>query len=159
MLWANGRASPRTANFLTRPQACPSTPGHWAESWCPPTNCTEIVRPTSCTPQSGDSSELAPRLPCKGRSVRNRGVSQTMPFLVIPRSLLRGGFIVSKFAMVSVVQIPPVTCTASQACRNSRLPCAESRYRYLSQKTPQHLRSECVAHERAPKMTQARRAG
>jgi hypothetical protein len=25
--------------------------------------------------------------------VRNRGVSQTMPFLVIPRSLLRGGFI------------------------------------------------------------------
>src|SRR3989440_11986948 len=43
--------------------------------------------------QSGDSSELAPRLPCKGKSVRNRGVSQTMPFLVIPRSLLRGGFI------------------------------------------------------------------
>src|SRR5262249_5082590 len=38
-------------------------------------------------------SELAPRLPCKGKSVRNRGVSQTMPFLVIPRSLLRGGFI------------------------------------------------------------------
>jgi hypothetical protein len=27
--------------------------------------------------------------------VRNRGVSQTMPFLVIPRSLLRGGFIVA----------------------------------------------------------------
>ena len=51
MLLANGRASPRTVNFLTRPQACPSTPGHWAESWCPPTNCTEIVRPTSCTPQ------------------------------------------------------------------------------------------------------------
>ena len=25
--------------------------------------------------------------------MRNRGVSQTMPFLVIPRSLLRGGFI------------------------------------------------------------------
>jgi len=44
--------------------------------------------------QSGDSSELAPRLPCKGKSVRNRGVSQTMPFLVIPRSLLRGGFII-----------------------------------------------------------------
>src|SRR6266404_3775466 len=43
--------------------------------------------------QSGDSSELAARLPCKGKSVRNRGVSQTMPFLVIPRSLLRGGFI------------------------------------------------------------------
>jgi hypothetical protein len=43
--------------------------------------------------QSGDSSELAPRLPCKGKSVRNRGVSQTMPFLVIPRSKLRGGFI------------------------------------------------------------------
>jgi hypothetical protein len=43
--------------------------------------------------QSGDSSELASRLPCKGKSVRNRGVSQTMPFLVIPRSLLRGGFI------------------------------------------------------------------
>ena len=42
--------------------------------------------------QSGDSSELASRLPCKGKSVRNRGVSQTMPFLVIPRSLLRGGF-------------------------------------------------------------------
>jgi hypothetical protein len=34
-----------------------------------------------------------------------------MPFLVIPRSLLRGGFIVSKFAMVSVVQIPPVKST------------------------------------------------
>jgi hypothetical protein len=46
--------------------------------------------------QSGDSSELAPRLPCKGKSVRNRGVSQTMPFLVIPRSLLRGGFISSR---------------------------------------------------------------
>src|SRR3989475_1183706 len=45
------------------------------------------------TAQSGDSSELASRLPCKGKSVRNRGVSQTMPFLVIPRSLLRGGFI------------------------------------------------------------------
>jgi hypothetical protein len=43
--------------------------------------------------QSGDSSELASRLPCKGKSVRNRGVSQTMPFLVIPRSKLRGGFI------------------------------------------------------------------
>src|SRR6516165_12825862 len=43
--------------------------------------------------QSGDSSELAPGLPCKGKSVRNRGVSQIMPFLVIPRSLLRGGFI------------------------------------------------------------------
>jgi hypothetical protein len=43
--------------------------------------------------QSGDSSELASRLPYKGKSVRNRGVSQTMPFLVIPRSLLRGGFI------------------------------------------------------------------
>src|SRR5262245_24750600 len=43
--------------------------------------------------QSGDSSELAPRLPCKGKSLRNRGVSQIMPFLVIPRSLLRGGFI------------------------------------------------------------------
>jgi xanthine dehydrogenase molybdopterin-binding subunit B len=42
--------------------------------------------------QSGDSSELASRFPCKGKSVRNRGVSQTMPFLVIPRSLLRGGF-------------------------------------------------------------------
>src|SRR6266850_5895532 len=47
----------------------------------------------SGTTQSGDSSELAARLPCKGKSVRNRGVSQTMPFLVIPRSLLRGGFI------------------------------------------------------------------
>src|SRR5262245_47677937 len=46
--------------------------------------------------QSGDSSELAPRLPYKGKSVRNRGVSQTMPFLVIPRSLLRGGFIAPK---------------------------------------------------------------
>src|SRR5437773_12539224 len=45
--------------------------------------------------QSGDSSELAPRLPCKGKSVRTRGVSQTMPFLVIPRSLLRGGFIIN----------------------------------------------------------------
>ena len=43
--------------------------------------------------QSGDSSELASRLPCKGKSVRNRGVSQIMPFLVILRSLLRGGFI------------------------------------------------------------------
>jgi hypothetical protein len=29
--------------------------------------------------------------------VRNRGVSQTMPFLVIPRSLLRGGFIKNAF--------------------------------------------------------------
>ena len=29
----------------------------------------------------------------KGKSVRHHGVSQTMPFLVIPRSLLRGGFI------------------------------------------------------------------
>ena len=29
----------------------------------------------------------------KVRSVRNRGVSQIMPFLVIPRSKLRGGFI------------------------------------------------------------------
>ena len=43
--------------------------------------------------QSGDSSELASRLPCKGKSVRNRGVHRIMPFLVIPRSLLRGGFI------------------------------------------------------------------
>src|SRR6185436_9434263 len=43
--------------------------------------------------QSGDSSELAPGLPCKGKSLRNRGVSQIMLFLVIPRSLLRGGFI------------------------------------------------------------------
>jgi hypothetical protein len=43
--------------------------------------------------QSGDFSELAPRLPCKGKSVRNRGVSQTIPFLVIPRSLLQGGCI------------------------------------------------------------------
>jgi len=49
--------------------------------------------------QSGDSSELASRLPCKGKSVRNRGVSQTMPFLVIPRSLLRGGFIQVKILM------------------------------------------------------------
>ena len=47
----------------------------------------------SASIQSGDSSELALRLPYKGKSVRNRGVSQTMPFLVIPRSLLRGGFI------------------------------------------------------------------
>ena len=37
---------------------------------------------------------LLPRLPCKGKSVRNRGVSRTMPFLVIPRSLLRGVFII-----------------------------------------------------------------
>ena len=51
-----------------------------------------VLSVDSC--QSGDSSEQAPRLPCKGKSVRNRGVSQTMPFLVIPRSLLRGGFIV-----------------------------------------------------------------
>src|SRR5262245_13807206 len=43
--------------------------------------------------QSGDSSELAAKLPCKGKSVRNRGVSQKMLFLVIPRCLLRGGFI------------------------------------------------------------------
>jgi hypothetical protein len=43
--------------------------------------------------EPGDSSELAPGLPCKGKSVRNRGVSQTMPFFVIPRSKLRGGFI------------------------------------------------------------------
>ena len=62
---------------------------------------TEGVQPDFCPLplleallfQSGDSSELAARLPCKGKSVRNRGVSQTMPFLVIPRSLLRGGFI------------------------------------------------------------------
>jgi hypothetical protein len=54
--------------------------------------------------QSGDSSELAPRLPCKGKSVRNRGVSQTMPFLVIPRSLLRGGFIFLKFSLTLIYQ-------------------------------------------------------
>ena len=46
--------------------------------------------------QSGDSSELAPGLPCKGKSVRNRGVSQRMPFLVIHRSLLRGGLILKR---------------------------------------------------------------
>jgi hypothetical protein len=51
--------------------------------------------------QSGDSSELASRLPCKGKSVRNRGVSQTMPFLVIPRSKLRGGFILERKNMPS----------------------------------------------------------
>src|SRR5437764_4366102 len=56
--------------------------------------------------QSGDSSELAPRLPCKGKSVRNRGVSQTMPFLVIPRSLLRGGFIYEyRLKLVSQINV------------------------------------------------------
>src|SRR4029453_12230327 len=50
-------------------------------------------RPRILLCHSGDSSELASRLPCTGKSVRNRGVSQTMPYLVIPRSLLRGGFI------------------------------------------------------------------
>src|SRR2546430_16429542 len=43
--------------------------------------------------QSGDSPELAQGLPYKGKSMRNRGVSSPMPFLLIPRSLLRGGFI------------------------------------------------------------------
>jgi len=42
---------------------------------------------------SGDSPELAQGLPYKGKSMRNRGVSSPMPFLLIPRSLLRGGFI------------------------------------------------------------------
>src|SRR2546421_11592057 len=46
-----------------------------------------------CKPQSGDSPELAQGLPYKGKSMRNRGVSSPMPFLLIPRSLLRGGFI------------------------------------------------------------------
>ena len=48
-----------------------------------------------CKPQSGDSPELAQGLPYKGKSMRNRGVSSPMPFLLIPRSLLRGGFITS----------------------------------------------------------------
>src|SRR5712691_335002 len=43
--------------------------------------------------QSGDSPELAQGLPYKGKSMRNRGFSSPMPFLLIPRSLLRGGFI------------------------------------------------------------------
>src|SRR6266540_1609019 len=43
--------------------------------------------------ESGDSPELAQGLPYKGKSMRNRGVSSPMPFLLIPRSLLRGGFI------------------------------------------------------------------
>ena len=51
------------------------------------------IKPVVTEYQSGDSSELAPGLPCKGKSLRNRGVSQIMLFLVIPRSLLRGGFI------------------------------------------------------------------
>src|SRR3989441_5317510 len=42
--------------------------------------------------ESGDSPELAQGLPYKGKSMRNRGVSSPMPFLLIPRSLLRGGF-------------------------------------------------------------------
>src|SRR5262252_8953701 len=62
--------------------------------------------------QSGDSSELAPRLPYKGKSVRNRGVSQTMPFLVIPRSLLRGGFInmlavILGYTELALAALPP----------------------------------------------------
>jgi hypothetical protein len=72
--------------------------------------CADGVQPDFCHPlfleallfQSGDSSELAPRLPCKGKSVRNRGVSQTMPFLVIPRSLLRGGFIKTRILPLSL---------------------------------------------------------
>jgi hypothetical protein len=55
--------------------------------------------------QSGESSELALRLPCKGKSVRNRGVSQTMPFLVIPRSLLRGGFILGNELFAAAVDV------------------------------------------------------
>src|SRR5437870_1300584 len=47
-----------------------------------------------CKPQSGDSPELAQGLPYKGKSMRNRGVSSPMPFLLIPRSKLRGGFII-----------------------------------------------------------------
>src|SRR5438876_76708 len=47
----------------------------------------------SADTQSGDSPELAQGLPYKGKSMRNRGVSSPMPFLLIPRSLLRGGFI------------------------------------------------------------------
>src|SRR5439155_23327591 len=43
--------------------------------------------------QSGDSPEIAQGLPYKGKSMRNRDVSPPMPFLLIPRSLLRGGFI------------------------------------------------------------------
>ena len=69
--------------------------------------------------QSGDSSELAPGLPCKGKSLRNRGVSQIMLFLVIPRSLLRGGFILEpnihstfifKILMLAAIQ-SMISCT------------------------------------------------
>src|SRR6266699_3489909 len=38
---------------------------------------TQIIGMSHNLVQSGDSSELAPRLPYKGKSVRNRGVSQT----------------------------------------------------------------------------------
>jgi hypothetical protein len=74
--------------------------------------------PDATCGQSGDSSELASRLPCKGKSVRNRGVSQTMPFLVIPRSLLRGGFITPNPAMQAerVVSKNPVYGYQRQAC-------------------------------------------
>src|SRR6266508_3556347 len=51
------------------------------------------IAPSGRTFQSGDSPELAQGLPYKGKSMRNRGVSSPMPFLLIPRSLLRGGFI------------------------------------------------------------------
>src|SRR6266542_6387377 len=43
--------------------------------------------PVGFTNQSGDSPELAQGLPYKGKSMRNRGVSSPMPFLLIPRSL------------------------------------------------------------------------
>src|SRR6266581_5153928 len=49
--------------------------------------------------QSGDSPELAQGLPYKGKSMRNRGFSSPMPFLLIPRSLLRGGFIFCFYAV------------------------------------------------------------
>src|SRR5262249_27692987 len=68
-----------------------------------------VPLPNLC--QSGDSSELAPGLPCKGKSVRNRGVSQTMPFLVIPRSLLRGGFI------LLIDQTPTASMLVLLTCR------------------------------------------
>src|SRR5207248_7705596 len=85
-------ASPNLRRVLLPPRGWfPSAAGSWGHRSQSPGSCHDNY-------QSGDSSELAPRLPCKGKSVRNRGVSQTLPFLVIPRSKLRGGFIGNPFS-------------------------------------------------------------
>src|SRR6266498_3949463 len=64
--------------------------------------------------QSGDSPELAQGLPYKGKSMRNRGVSSPMPFLLIPRSLLRGGFIL-RGASTMLFEIDGASPVAAQA--------------------------------------------